>query len=100
METRLRAERPEQIGIPFRAGLRDILPSIPSRPALTPTHPTTQWVLGVSPGIMRQERKADQSTQSSADVKNANTLNFHGVTWHKLSTGIILHYIKSLRLAV
>jgi hypothetical protein len=40
-----------------------------SRPALGPTHPPVQWVLGLSWGKERPARDADPSRPSSAVVK-------------------------------
>jgi hypothetical protein len=39
-----------------------------SRPALGPTQPPVQWVLGLSRGRKRQGRDADPSPPSSAEV--------------------------------
>jgi hypothetical protein len=44
---------------------------ITSRMSLRPIQPPIQWVLGVlSPRIKRQEREADHSPPSGAEVKN------------------------------
>jgi hypothetical protein len=49
--------------------------STASTPALGPTQPPIQWVPGVlSPGIKRQEREADHSPPSSAEVKNGGAI--------------------------
>jgi len=57
-----------------------------SRPALGPTQPPIQWVLGVlSQGVNRSGREADHSPKPSVEVKNAwsytSTLpvHLHGV---------------------
>jgi hypothetical protein len=43
-----------------------------SRPALGPTQPHIQWVLGaLSLGVKRQEREADHSPPRTSEVKNA-----------------------------
>jgi hypothetical protein len=44
--------------------------SIPLRPALGPTQPPIQWVLGaLSPGVKRQGREAGHSPPTSVEVK-------------------------------
>jgi hypothetical protein len=47
-----------------------------SRPALRPSQPTIQWVLGgaVSPGVKRLEREAVRSSASGVEVKNYGAL--------------------------
>jgi hypothetical protein len=57
-----------------------------SRPVLGLTQPPIQWVLGaVSPGVKQQEREADHSPTSSAEVKNSwsytstHPIRLHGV---------------------
>jgi hypothetical protein len=55
-----------------RRGLGIFLFSTASSPALGPTQPPIQWVPEApSPGVKRSWRKADHSTPSSAEVKNA-----------------------------
>jgi hypothetical protein len=52
-------------------GLGIFLFTTVSRPALEPTRPPIQWVLGtLSPGVKRSGRKADHSPPSGAEVKN------------------------------
>jgi len=41
----------------------------PSRPALEPTQPLTQWAPGFLPGVKRPGRGVDHPTPSSAEVK-------------------------------
>jgi len=41
----------------------------PSRMALGPTHPSLQWVPGLSPGVRQPGRGIDHSPPSSAEVK-------------------------------
>jgi hypothetical protein len=59
--------------------------STAARPALGPTQPPIQWVLGdLSLGIKRQGREADRSPPSSAEGKNGRAihpppLRLHGV---------------------
>jgi hypothetical protein len=58
---------------------------IPSRPALWPTQPSIRRVSGaVSPGVKQQEREADRSSPSSAEVKNGGALPslLHVPLWH------------------
>jgi hypothetical protein len=43
-----------------------------SKPALGPTQPRIQWVLGVvTPGVRRSVREADRLPPYSAEAKNA-----------------------------
>jgi hypothetical protein len=52
--------------------------TIASRPALGPTQPPTQWVLGaLTSGIKRLGREADHSPPSNAEVKNCVGLYLH-----------------------
>jgi hypothetical protein len=67
MVSRLRAERS---GARILAGARIFLFSKTSRPALVPTHPSIQWVLGFYPEINRPGRKVNHSHQSSAEAQN------------------------------
>jgi hypothetical protein len=47
-----------------------------SRPALGPTQPPIQWVPGaLSPGLKWQEREADRSLPSNAEVKNGGAIS-------------------------
>jgi hypothetical protein len=49
--------------------------SITYRSALWPTQPPSQWVpVAVSAGVTRQEREANQSPRSSAEVKNVGAI--------------------------
>jgi hypothetical protein len=58
-------------GFESRQGLRIFLYTTASRPVLGPTQPPVQWVTGaLSLGIKRQDREADHSPPSSAEVKN------------------------------
>jgi hypothetical protein len=62
-------------GVLFPAGERNFLYSTPPRPALGPTPPPLQWVLGaVSPGVKRQGCEADFSAPSSVEVKNGGAI--------------------------
>ena len=54
------------LGIEYRRG-RDF--PHPSRPALGPTHPTVQWVPGLSRRVERPGRGFDHPSSSSAEVK-------------------------------
>jgi hypothetical protein len=66
------------LGFDSRRGLGIFLLSTPSRPALGPTNPPIQWVLGaLSPGIKRPGHEADHSSPSSAEVKEWLALYFH-----------------------
>jgi hypothetical protein len=62
-------------------------PTTGSRPALGPTQPPIEWVLGaVSLGVKRQGREADHSPPSSAEVKNVfsylhSPIRLHGVVF-------------------
>jgi hypothetical protein len=50
--------------------VKNFLFSTSSRPALGPTQPPIQWILGaLSPGIKRQGHDADHSPPTSAEVK-------------------------------
>jgi hypothetical protein len=59
----------QEVGVPVPAGSRVF--SVASRPALGPTQPTIQWVLGaLSQGVNRQGgREAEHSPPTSAEVK-------------------------------
>jgi hypothetical protein len=58
------------IEVRFPVGLGIFLFTTPSRPTLRPTQPPIQWVAGaLSLGVKREEREADHSHPSSADVK-------------------------------
>jgi hypothetical protein len=49
--------------------------SITSSPTLRPTQHSIQWVpKAVSPGVKRQEREADHSYLSSAEVKKGGAI--------------------------
>jgi hypothetical protein len=60
------------IGVRSPAEAKDFSLTSVSRPALGPTQPPVQWVLGVlSQGVKaRPERDADHSHPSSAEVEN------------------------------
>jgi hypothetical protein len=60
-------------GVRFPLGAGTFLFSTASRPALGPTQPSTQWILGVK----WQGREADYSHPSSAEVKKMMDLNHH-----------------------
>jgi hypothetical protein len=50
--------------------VKNFLFSTSSRPALGPTQPPIEWVLGaLSPGVKRLGRGADHSPPTSAEVK-------------------------------
>jgi hypothetical protein len=68
----LRAGLPGDRGSILGRGERIFPLASVSRPALGPTQPPVQWVLGVlSPGVKRgRERDADPSPPSSAEVEN------------------------------
>jgi hypothetical protein len=54
-------------------------------PALAPTQSPIQWILGaLSQEVKRQEREADHSPPSSADVKNDGAISAlpHAPSWH------------------
>jgi hypothetical protein len=54
--------------------IKNFLFSTLSRPALRPTQPPIQWVLGaLSPGVKWHGREADHSPPTSADVKEILT---------------------------
>ena len=56
----------------------------PSRPALGPTQPPTQWVPGLSRGVKRPGRGVDHQPPSSAEVKERVELYFFspfGPSW-------------------
>jgi hypothetical protein len=73
-------------GILFPVGLRKrffVVAATP-RPALVPTQPSFQWVLGFSPGVKRPLHEDDNSPPSSAEVNSwictsAPKIRFHGV---------------------
>jgi hypothetical protein len=49
--------------------------SITSRKSLRPTKPPIQWAQGVlSPGVKRQEREAEHSPPSNAEIKNGGAI--------------------------
>jgi hypothetical protein len=51
---------------------RNFLFTTASRPALGPTQPPIQWILGdFPPSVKRPDREADHSPPSSAEVKSA-----------------------------
>jgi hypothetical protein len=69
-----------------RQGLGIFLFTTASRPALGPTQPPIQWVLGsLSLRVKRPGREANHSPPSSAEVKNAwsytstSPISLHGV---------------------
>jgi hypothetical protein len=60
------------VGVRSPVGAKDFPLASVSRPALGPTQPPVQWVLGVLyPGVKAQPgRDADHSPPSSAEVEN------------------------------
>jgi hypothetical protein len=57
-------------GVRIPAGVGNFSLPTASRPALGPTHPPIQWVLGaLSPGVKRPGRESDHSPPTSAEVK-------------------------------
>jgi hypothetical protein len=72
-------------GFDSRLGQEIFLYYTASRPALKPTQPPIQWVLGaLSLGIKQPGREADHSPPSTVEVKNGGTrsplpIRFHGV---------------------
>jgi hypothetical protein len=55
---------------------KEILFSTASRPALVPTQPPLQWVpVCISTGVKRQERKADRSPPSNAEVEKDEAIS-------------------------
>jgi hypothetical protein len=78
--------RDSSVGIAtgYRLGGLDLIPSrgkifllysTESKPALGPTQPSIQWVLGVfSPGVKHPESEADHSPPSIAEVKNGGAI--------------------------
>jgi hypothetical protein len=68
----------EWSGVRLLAGLGIFLFTIVSRPALKPTQPPIQWVLGaLSLGIKRPGREADHSPPSSDEVKECVEVYLH-----------------------
>jgi hypothetical protein len=58
-------------GVRFPTRIRDFLYFTASRAALEPTQPPTQWMPGaLTPRLKRQGYKTDNSSPSSAEVKN------------------------------
>jgi hypothetical protein len=81
-----------------RQGLGIFLFTTASRPALGPTQPPTQWAPGaLSLRVKRPGREADDSAQSSAEVKNAwnytSASQYAFMAWYsvKKNTGITLY---------
>jgi hypothetical protein len=61
--------------------------STASRPALGPTQPLIQWVLGaLSLGVKRKGRESDHSPPSSDEVKNGGAIPplAHTPSWHSV----------------
>jgi hypothetical protein len=87
-------------GVQFPAGTRDFLYSTASRPVMGPTQPSMIWVPGVlSSGAKRLGPRADQSLQSSVDVKNGGAsppfpLRFHGVVLNEGQGQLHLVYLE------
>jgi hypothetical protein len=77
------------IGVRFPAGVGIFLFDTMSRPALGPTEPPIQWVLGtLSLGVKGPGREADYSPPSSAEVKECVELYLHSpntFSWRVLS---------------
>jgi hypothetical protein len=60
----------EDEGFDYRQGQKNFLFSVTSRRALGPIQPHMQWVSEVlSPEVKRQEREADISRPSNAEVR-------------------------------
>jgi hypothetical protein len=57
-------------GFESRSGQHIFLFSKTPKTALGPIQPHIHWVLGVSPGVKRPEREADNLPQSGAEVKS------------------------------
>jgi hypothetical protein len=73
-------------GFESRQELGNVLFTTASRPALGPTHPPIQWVIGaLSLGVKWPEREAYNSSPPSAEAKNAwsytstTSIRLHGV---------------------
>jgi hypothetical protein len=65
------------------------------RPAVGPTQPPTQWVLGFfSPGVKRPGHEAHHSLPSTAEVKNAWSYTSTACTssWRDASLNIFMTY--------
>jgi hypothetical protein len=84
--------------------VKDSLFSTSSRPALGPTQPPIQWVLGAfSPGLKQHGREADHSPPADAEVKkmwiytstppHPPSICLHGVVLKWLSTWAPLPYL-------
>jgi hypothetical protein len=78
------------VGIAGRPGFdfrqcKIFLFSTASRPALGSTQPPIQWVQwAFSPGVKQEEREADHSAPSSAEVKKGEAMTPlpHMSSWH------------------
>jgi hypothetical protein len=76
----LRDGRP---GFDFRQGQEILLYSTASKPALGPTRPPIQLVLGVlSPAVKRLWREADYSPPSSVKGKNGGAISLFPIRRH------------------
>jgi hypothetical protein len=66
------------IGVRIPAGAGKFLFDTVSRPALGPTQPPIQWVIGlISLGVKRPKRETGHSPPSSAEVKECVELYLH-----------------------
>jgi len=88
------------LGFDSRRGLGIFLFTTESRPALGPTQPSIQWMLGALPlGVKWLGREADHSSPSSAEAKECvdlylcfpNTPSWRGAQL-KRSTGTTLYF--------
>jgi hypothetical protein len=84
-------------GFESRQGQGIFLFTTASRPALEPTQPPIQWVLGaLSLGVKRPGREADHSPPSTVEVENAwssipSLLQYTSMAWCSVkSTGTTL----------
>jgi hypothetical protein len=74
------------------------LESTAYRPALGPTHPPIQWVLGaLSLVVKRPGRDADHSPPSSAEVKSGGAMPPlpHASSWHGLRISSRVHGVQT-----
>jgi hypothetical protein len=62
-------------GVRFASGERLVSSPVTTRPTLGLTQAPFQWLPGaLSPGVIRQRREADYSSQSTAEVKKVGAI--------------------------